>query len=39
MSTGKSKEKKKNDDMVLMWINWSVATINVTFQFLNIYRL
>ena len=26
-----------NDDMVLMWLNWKVATINTTLQFLDIY--
>ena len=37
MSIGKSKNKKINDDMVLMWLNWIVATINATFQFLDQY--
>ena len=23
---------------ILMWLNWSVTTINVTFQLLDIYR-
>ena len=23
---------------ILMWLNWSVATINATFQLLNIYK-
>ena len=22
-----------------MWLNWNVATVNATFQFLDIYRL
>ena len=43
MSIGKSKNKKENNkinnDVVLMWLNWSVATINATLQFLIIYRL
>ena len=26
-----------NDDMALMWLNWKVATINTTLQFLDIY--
>ena len=34
MSIGKSKNKKErkkmNDDMALMWLNWSVTTINAT---------
>ena len=34
MSIGKSKIKKErkkiNDDMALMWLNWSVVTIIVT---------
>ena len=42
MSIGKSKNKKErkkmNDDMALMWLNWSVATINATLQLLDIYR-
>ena len=36
MSIGKSKNKKErkkiNDDMVPMWLNWSVATIIATLQ-------
>ena len=28
-----------NDDMMLMWLNWSVAIINATLQLLDIYRL
>ena len=36
--TKKKKERKKiNDDMTLMWFNWSVATINVMLQLLDIY--
>ena len=42
MSIGKSKNKKErkkmNDDMALMWLNWSVATINAMLQLLDIYR-
>ena len=42
MSTNKSKckneGKKRNDDMALMWLNWSIATINATLQLLDIYR-
>ena len=38
MSIGKSKNKKErkkiNDDTTLMWLYWSVATINATLQFL-----
>ena len=34
---GKSKNKKErkkiNDDMALMWLNGSIATINATLQF------
>ena len=26
-----------NDDMALMWLNWSVATIKTTLQFIYIY--
>ena len=26
-----------NDDIALMWLNWSVATINATLQLLDIY--
>ena len=26
-----------NDDMALMWLNWKVAIINTTLQFLDIY--
>ena len=43
MSTSKSKNKKErkkiNDDIALMWLNWSVIIINVTFQllYINIY--
>ena len=41
MSIGKSKiekeRKKINDDMALMWLNWSVAII-IMHQLLNIYR-
>ena len=41
MSTNKSKckneGKKRNDDMVLMWLNWSIATINDMLQLLDIY--
>ena len=33
MTTGKSKNKKEKkkiyDDVALIWLNWSVATINV----------
>ena len=32
------KIKKKNDDVMLMWHNWSVVTINTTLHFLVIYR-
>ena len=43
MSTNKSKckneGKKRNDDMALMWLNWSIATINATLQLLDVYRL
>ena len=43
MSIGKSKNKKErkkiNDDMVPMWLNWSVATLIATLQLLDIYRL
>ena len=36
--TKNKKERKKiNDDMTLMWFNWSVATINVMLQLLDIY--
>ena len=36
--TKKKKERKKiNDDMTLMWFNWSVATINIMLQLLDIY--
>ena len=36
--TKNKKERKKiNDDMMLMWFNWSVATINVMLQLLDIY--
>ena len=42
MSIGKSKiekeRKKINDDMVLMWLNWSIAIIIAMHQLLNIYR-
>ena len=37
--TKNKKERKKiNDDMALMWLNWSVTTINTMFQLLDIYR-
>ena len=26
-----------NDDIALMWLNWSVVTINATLQLLDIY--
>ena len=43
MSIGKSKNKKERkkiyDDMVPMWLNWSVATLIATLQLLDIYRL
>ena len=26
-----------NDDIASMWLNWSVVTINATFQLLDIY--
>ena len=32
----KTKKKKINDDMALMWLNWSVTTINATLQLLDI---
>ena len=36
--TKNKKERKKiNDDMALMWFNWSVATINATHKLLDIY--
>ena len=36
--TKNKKERKKiNDDMALMWLNWSVTTINTTLQLLDIY--
>lgn len=42
MSIGKSKNKKEikkiNDDMALMWFNWSVAIIIATLQLLDTYR-
>ena len=42
MSIGKSKNKKErkkmNDDIALMWLNQSVATINVKLQLLDIYK-
>ena len=42
MAIGKTKNKKErkkiNDDMALVWLNWSVATINATLQLLDIYR-
>ena len=41
MAISKTKKKKKrkkiNDDMTLMWFNWSVATISVILQLLDIY--
>ena len=41
MAIGKTKNKKErkkiNDDMTLMWLNWSVTTINDTVQLLDIY--
>ena len=43
MAIGKTKNKKErkkiNDDMTLMWLNWSVATINIMFQVLDRYLL
>ena len=36
--TKNKKERKKiNDDIALMWLNWSVVTINATLQLLDIY--
>ena len=36
METQKKKEKK-NCDMTMMWLNWSVITINAMFEFIYIY--
>ena len=32
-------ERKTIMTWMLMWLNWSIATINATFQLLDIYRL
>ena len=41
MAINKTKNKKErekiNDDMMLMWLNWSMVTINTTLQLLGIY--
>ena len=40
MSTSKSKNFKNNkinDDMTLMWLNWSVATYTSAFKYKNMY--
>ena len=41
MSTSKSKNKKErkkiNDDIALLWLNWSVVTINITFLLLFLF--
>ena len=29
---------KKENDVELMWLNWSIVTINATLQRLDIYR-
>ena len=31
-------KRKRIMTQMLMWLNWSVTTINATFQFLDIYR-
>ena len=31
-------KKKKTATWLMMWLNWSVATINTTFQLLDIYK-
>ena len=37
--TKNKKERKKiNDDMALMWLKWSVTTINTMLQLLDIYK-
>ena len=34
----KMKEKKKKLTWLMMWLNWNIVIINVTFQLLDIYR-
>ena len=37
--TKNKKERKKiNDDTTLIWLNWSIVTINAMLQFLDTYR-
>ena len=31
-------KREENGNEWMMWLNWSVATINATLQFLDIYR-
>ena len=33
----KPQKKKKNCDKTIMWLNWSIATINTTLQLLDVY--
>ena len=37
-SKNKNERKRINNDMALTWRNWSIVTINATFQFLDICR-
>ena len=30
-------QKKKNCDKAIMWLNWSIATINTMLQLLDVY--